>query len=78
MAIYTSSYTKNEIDSGVGLGLASPQNIYNAICVVSGMQYPNYTIVTETSDVWSNLLLDKTGAVIAGIGQDGSLFIAEL
>ena len=76
--IYTSNYTKDEIDAGVGLGLASPKNIYDAVRLMAGLQYGGYTVTETTNAEWKYVLTDLNGKVVAGIRQDDSLFIAEL
>lgn len=78
MEIYESGYTKNEIDEGVGLGLASPKNIYNAIRLMAGLQYGGYTVTETTNAEWKYVLTDLNDKVVAGVRQDGSLFISEL
>lgn len=76
--IYTSGYTKDKIDEGVGHGLASPQNIYNAVRLMAGLQYGGYTTTETTNAEWASVLVDANNKVLAGVRQDGSLFIAEL
>jgi len=76
--IYTSNYTKDEIDEGVGLGLASPKNIYDAICLMAGLQHGGYTVTETTNAEWAYVLTDSADKVLAGVRQDGSLFVAEL
>ena len=76
--IYTSKYTKDEIDEGVGLGLASPKNIYDAVRLMTGLRYGGYTVTETTSVEWKYVLTDNADKVLAGVRQDGSLFIAEL
>jgi len=76
--IHTSNYTKDEIDKSVGLGLASPKNIYDAIRLMAGLQCGGYTVTETTSAEWKYLLTDSNNKVIAGVRQDDSLFIADL
>lgn len=78
MTIYTSNYTKGEIDEGVSLGLASPKNIYDAIRLMAGLQYGGYTVTETTNAEWKYVLTDSADKVLAGVRQDGSLFMAEL
>lgn len=78
MGLYTSKFTKDEIDEGVGLGLASPKNIYDAVRLMAGLQYSGYTVTETTNAEWKYVLTDLNDKVVAGVRQDGSLFIAEL
>lgn len=78
MTVYTSGYTKNEIDKGVGLGLASPLNIYNSLRLAFGVMKGGYTITETTNAEWAYVLVDSADKVLAGVRKDDSLFVAEL
>ena len=76
--IYTSNYTKDEIDESIGLGLASPNILYDAVRLMAGLQYGGYTVTETTNTEWAYVLVDSADKVLAGVRQNGSLFVAEL
>lgn len=79
MAIYTSNYTKNEIDEGVGLGLSSPLNIYKSIvAAICASSIDGFTVTETTNAEWDYVLTDSEDRVIAGVRTDGSLFVADI
>lgn len=78
MDIYTSTYTKEEIDSGVGRGLASPQAIFDAVKLIMGLEHGGYTTSETTVSDFSQVLVDLEGRVIAGIRNDGTLYLPTL
>lgn len=78
MDIFTSSYTKDEIDKGVGLGLSSNQKIFDAVKLVMGLQHGGYTTSETTISGFSQVLVDLEDRVIAGIEEDGTLYLPNL
>lgn len=78
MDIYTSTYTKEEIDNGVALGLASPQAIFDAVKLIMGLEHGGYTTSETTVSDFSQVLIDLENRIIAGIRSDGTLYLPTL
>lgn len=74
--IYTSKYTGEQIDNVLLNGGAL--GTYDAIRLMAGLQYGGYTVTETTNAEWAYVLTDSANKVLAGVRQDGSLFIAEL
>ena len=78
MADYTSKHTGSTIDKGVDEALESKQYIYESLVLSLGVQLGGYDTSTITHPEWERVCLDKDDRILAGIREDGSLYIAEL
>lgn len=70
--------TSHQDISGKEDKITSHTNVYDGIRLCMGIQKGGYTTTETTNAEWTYVLVDSADKVLAGVRQDGSLFIAEL
>lgn len=77
MAIYTSNYTQPQIDAGVGLGLESGEAVFKAVALLFCVQY-QYEVSSDSNPNYQKFIVDADGKIVAGLRNDGSVYIANI